>query len=868
MKKSTKFISLLLSLLMVFSSVPLMASANAVPKEINSLDEIIETENLADLVDWLVTNVNIRKDKIIGTILRYVIFGVKEIKETVPKEEAILKLSDEKAATYVVRYLDKLLATKGPGKIEISIPLNPIVIDLSSIRSFASNLKIVIPIVATRITGGNLHKLNTNGLKNINKNTSDLDVLKNLIIWLNDNIETIKTVLINSVNNKLDLGALGKVKIEGKSINQTVIEAVSSVLSPASIRKAIYDGVDLDKYEGLDLKKTEFSKSKYYNFTADQLLAAKFLTLIENTDGKDISKNEANTVLGYSLYDFFSQYAEKAYVKYVIPMLNGNPETGDEEVRDFIKKINVEGTFNTAYKFKAGHFSDIFTTGKNNGFVEQLNNIVCRTIKIMLTEEAYDKLALKEGGNENLNANLNKALKFVLPIIAKHPEATDGFDFSKFTEEAVKNMETEEMAVAVLKIFYPGWFHFDKFEEAKLDLDGAKAKLDDADSIEELLFLAVYLGNEISEQPSSGTWATGKQGHFKLAGKALKEYTDKVFEGNKFKDIEDKELIDLAYGLAVELGARALRYNRENTLFELPKAALGDDATWTVDEYVDKVVDWALNMIKGLPAIADDLDTDESKLDGNGGYYKLNLVLNTLVDFSFINGCGSETSKYFDIKVMLDKFLADFCNFDIESAVSILAKNENATVFSKKLVPAVIDIADRALTAALEYDKNVKVIEKVSDISCTQEKHLKYNETNGMLISEKIITVDHHQWNTTPVKTIPATCTEDGKKIFKCSKCGATKEEVIHALGHTDENHDGYCDRCGKLIPEFVMKGDLDGDNEITSSDARIVLRISVNLENKVSEKQMIAANVDGTDGVTASDARKILRTSVKLDTL
>lgn len=58
------------------------------------------------------------------------------------------------------------------------------------------------------------------------------------------------------------------------------------------------------------------------------------------------------------------------------------------------------------------------------------------------------------------------------------------------------------------------------------------------------------------------------------------------------------------------------------------------------------------------------------------------------------------------------------------------------------------------------------------------------------------------------------------------------------------------------------MKGDLDGDNEITASDARIVLRFSVNLE-KLSTTKKKNADMDGNGSVDASDARLILRISV-----
>ena len=53
----------------------------------------------------------------------------------------------------------------------------------------------------------------------------------------------------------------------------------------------------------------------------------------------------------------------------------------------------------------------------------------------------------------------------------------------------------------------------------------------------------------------------------------------------------------------------------------------------------------------------------------------------------------------------------------------------------------------------------------------------------------------------------PATCTETGlTEGKKCSFCGEilVKQEEILALGHTDENNDGKCDRCGEKIDDTV----------------------------------------------------------------
>ena len=72
--------------------------------------------------------------------------------------------------------------------------------------------------------------------------------------------------------------------------------------------------------------------------------------------------------------------------------------------------------------------------------------------------------------------------------------------------------------------------------------------------------------------------------------------------------------------------------------------------------------------------------------------------------------------------------------------------------------------------------------------------------------------------------------------------------------------------RDGEIADSITLcvKGDVDGDSDVTAADARLALRQSVNLE-KLSGAYLEAANVDG-EKVSASDARMILRASVNLE--
>lgn len=66
------------------------------------------------------------------------------------------------------------------------------------------------------------------------------------------------------------------------------------------------------------------------------------------------------------------------------------------------------------------------------------------------------------------------------------------------------------------------------------------------------------------------------------------------------------------------------------------------------------------------------------------------------------------------------------------------------------------------------------------------------------------------------------------------------------------------------VYPALTVAGDADCNGKITAADARIILRISVGLEDEAGRQNQFDTDYDGK--VTAADARYILRVSVNLE--
>ncbi|MBQ6431673.1 MAG: S-layer homology domain-containing protein [Oscillospiraceae bacterium] len=100
------------------------------------------------------------------------------------------------------------------------------------------------------------------------------------------------------------------------------------------------------------------------------------------------------------------------------------------------------------------------------------------------------------------------------------------------------------------------------------------------------------------------------------------------------------------------------------------------------------------------------------------------------------------------------------------------------------------DYGDISMEAAIPALGHVHVYSEHTDASCTEPGYdRRICDDCGAILSEAAIPALGHAWDNGKITT-PATETEDGMKTFTCTRCGATKTEVIPATGD-DQPCDG-----------------------------------------------------------------------------
>lgn len=907
MKTSKKIISVILAVIMVIGTAS-TAFAGAIDTT-KSVDKLIEQENIANVAEYLLKSINNRKDDITGTVLRLAFLFLKnEDLNAFIAGRDVTKLSDEQNAEILVKWLNKVLQdnttaiteAKWYGLAKAACLFLNIKLDLSNIDGAIRTLhdaceKCANPgLIGVAIDFADLGKLNGKALKDVSvKNKGNLGVVKALINWVSDNTYVIKRLIMSQLN----AGSLNDT-IKINDINAKVKEFIGKDVILDKMYRLVYGGA----------KDGDFATSMYKDYTADQLLAAGFIKMMKCIDATNpankIEKSECDEALSMSVYRliakygpvFLENYKFKKDGKTIIEKLNS---VFKGLIDTLMKEEAVDAETKARFEFKEftnADFNAIFENLENDGILNQFNNICCLVAKKILSAAAYNELGLTTGGNEYLNENLTKICRYTLPAIAK-VGTIGGIDFTAFNADAVNNMSLAEMGAAVLKLFFPTWF--------KENIATATDAVNNAKTIDQLAVIAAKL-------------ALTTEKWMKWAGENTLKEPAKV-NLNTVSSMNSAACKEAILKMGAEVAAIALDHNSKSTHFTLDENREG----WTYVTYLNTIVNWGVNFIKGIPAV---LSCEKFYDDTTNPFYKINVALNELVNFSFVDA-GDATFKL-DIETLLfDKLLGNLFNMDLAGALNTFKKNDKKdNILNGTIVSGVVSVLDKALTAMFEHNCTVtKTIVKKALGNCVyQDYSYSYCAANGHYTAAPKETgneyTKHEFGNWITIKPGVCGATEKGLKRRTCSVCEKTEEDtivknndhlwkVIAEVAPTAES-DGYklwgC-VCGaedkEILPKLAateitvtqndhLKVNKDGiivtDTSVAANAAAFgtnasLVKGNASVEDKVAtgmrlvldangtsliKEIAVLGDIDGNGEISVGDARNVLRAAVALDIL
>ena len=808
MKKFTKILSVFMAILMVFSCVPM--TAFAAERDTSSLDAYLSADNLAVVVEDLLSDLGDRKEELVPTVLNLCFQFIKELNDLAKANGVdVAKASTNDLAKQLIVYLEKVLKEADLNsqiaeyKSVIGVVLGGVKVDLNSVDGVLNTLVGALDFLKGKGKSfcGDLASLSTTSLKIkenrkevviSTKNSSGLDIVNALFGFISDtaNIAVIKKVVKGNIN-------LGSINATIKSLAKTDLEAEINGMLGANLTVAINEMLysNLLAVEG----SPAFADSIYKNYKSDELLAA---ALLKGITGKDASKAEATKLAGMTFYGMIGTYADSVFANIILDPLNNDLKKALNDLVNGNSELSVlKKIFNLNYEFKASSFN--FSEMAKNGLFESLNDFVCTVAKVILQPSVYKELGLKTGSNKNITANLTSVFAYVLKTLAgvnkgKISVEIEGkkysFDFSGFTADKIKGKTLEDMIVAVFALFYPSLLEVNLPAEVK--------------TMEQLAGYSAYMAIE----------------KFMVKDKNIdfnKSYKNLVMSNGKVKNLSKDQWNNVLGEMGMDV---AIYWLNDSTDFGMTQKQV--DALkakgWTWEDFFEEIVDWALGYIKGIPAVSDELEIKRGVSDGFGPWYKLNVVLNELFPLAFINGCGDETFTFDIYTAVMEKIVPSFFDCDFAEFTDIFAKNNNkANPFNQKLIASVIGIIDNLLFSLFEHDCG-----KVAQFEKT------------------------------------ATATQAGAKGTYCTANGHyVKASEIPALNSGNNNNQTTTPE----TPKYAL-GDVNGDSKVNAADARIVLRVSARLQTLAADF-MAVADVNKDDKVNASDARKILRVASRLET-
>ena len=157
---------------------------------------------------------------------------------------------------------------------------------------------------------------------------------------------------------------------------------------------------------------------------------------------------------------------------------------------------------------------------------------------------------------------------------------------------------------------------------------------------------------------------------------------------------------------------------------------------------------------------------------------------------------------------------------------------------------------------SVSFGSNVRIIDEYAFYACSALSSITFSEGLEFIGQDAFYTSGSYG-----NPTIPFSVGFIGRNAFN-ENSTLRVYEYSYALRHVIENEINY-----ELLPHDpppAIKGDMDGDGEITVADALKALRIAAKLVQP-TDQDILLGDADGDGEITVADALKILRVAAKL---
>lgn len=467
---------------------------------------------------------------------------------------------------------------------------------------------------------------------------------------------------------------------------------------------------------------------------------------------------------------------------------------------------------------------------KYNGVFGQVNRVLCDLLDMLLSDEGYEDLALTEGGNENLTANLEKLCDKAEALIGAAKQVISGEEF---------NALVESMNISDLFASSHG-FNADMIYNL------------DFSSVENLYVCAIRLGCDFLDDETEGVlhdihMLVEDLGTLDAMAVAVTDYAlakaiDKanasidgfnytytsvgtVADDVNAKDVIMSKLVDVAYYAVNDWGTTKVNAIINDCIAKL-NAKLDEDLLPTISFKFDvqKGANWEAtlnNIVNRVLDLTDGIITVSADINRNANVFdKISALANAVLPIgSFFSNCKSNGYAV-DIKhIVNDIIFTDALSGDMDDLLGLAETATKTEDVAKGVgVPyALIKALDKAVdailpgTVAAENYKNSLTVfdsfmssDNLQVVGARAIKALDNVKTDLVpavlsLLKEsgalsQVVFADCAHANTVDVVAIPATCILTGYTAgVRCKDCGkwisgheATTENAIH-VGPIDD---------------------------------------------------------------------------------